>query len=93
MKKELKTVQAKKKPSDDRGVVYLGHIPHGFFEDEIEAYCSQFGRVTRVRVARSKNTGRSKGYAFVEFQHPEVAKIVAETINNYLMFNRLLKCK
>lgn len=36
-------------------------------------------------------SGRSKGYAFIEFQHPEVAKIAAETMNNYLMFNRLLK--
>lgn len=36
-------------------------------------------------------SGRSKGYAFIEFLHPEVAKIAAETMNNYLMFNRLLK--
>lgn len=36
-------------------------------------------------------TGRSKGYAFVEFAHDDVAKIVAETMNNYLMFERLVK--
>lgn len=36
-------------------------------------------------------SGRAKGYAFIEFLHPEVAKIAAETMNNYLMFNRLLK--
>lgn len=36
-------------------------------------------------------TGRSKGYAFIEFEHPEVAKIAAETMNNYLIFDRLLK--
>ena len=38
-------------------------------------------------------SGRSKGYAFVEFESPVVAKIVVDTMNNYLMFNRLLKCK
>ena len=38
-------------------------------------------------------TGNIKGYGFVEFEHDEVAKIVAETMNNYLMFNKLLKCK
>lgn len=37
-------------------------------------------------------TGGSKGYAFVEFACDEVAKIVAETMNNYMMFGRLLKC-
>ncbi len=41
----------------------------------------------------SVQTGRSKGYAFVEFECDEVAKIVADTMNNYLMFNKLLKCE
>ena len=38
-------------------------------------------------------SGRSKGYAFIEFECDEVAKVVAETMNNYLMFNKLLKCE
>lgn len=71
----------------------MGHIPHGFYEDGIKAYASQFGKVTRVRVARSKRTGRSKGFGFVEFRNPEVAKIFAETVDNYLMYDRLLKCE
>ena len=44
-------------------------------------------------MGRSKKTGASKGYAFVEFRFPEVAKIVAETMNNYLMFDKLVKCE
>lgn len=38
-------------------------------------------------------TGRSKGYGFVEFECDEVAKIVAETMNNYLIGERLIKSK
>ncbi|NWU89296.1 MK67I protein, partial [Upupa epops] len=38
-------------------------------------------------------TGGSKGYAFIEFQSDDVAKIVAETMNNYLFSERLLKCQ
>ena len=38
-------------------------------------------------------TARSKGYAFVEFACDKVAKIVAETMHNYMMFGRLLKCE
>ncbi|KAK6181466.1 hypothetical protein SNE40_009310 [Patella caerulea] len=77
----------------DRGVIYLGHIPHGFYETEMKSFFSQFGRVTRLRLARSKKTGKSKGYAFIEFEDAEVAEIAAETMNNYLMFERLLKCQ
>ncbi|EMP24381.1 MKI67 FHA domain-interacting nucleolar phosphoprotein-like protein [Chelonia mydas] len=38
-------------------------------------------------------TGDSKGYGFVEFESDEVAKIVADTMNNYLFCERLLKCE
>ena len=93
------------------GLVYVGHLPHGFYEKEITGYFSQFGTVTKVKVARNKKVlkfhlhlqsnytfsfdlqnGRCKGFAFVEFECDEVAKIVAQTMNNYMMFNKLLKC-
>ncbi|XP_026478559.1 MKI67 FHA domain-interacting nucleolar phosphoprotein-like [Ctenocephalides felis] len=73
------------------GVVYFGRIPHGFYEQEMLKYFSQFGKVKKTRVSRSKKTGRSKGYGYVEFADFDVAKIVAATMNNYLMGNRLIK--
>ncbi|XP_018055840.1 PREDICTED: MKI67 FHA domain-interacting nucleolar phosphoprotein-like [Atta colombica] len=36
-------------------------------------------------------TGKSRGYGYVEFLHSQVAKIAADTMNNYLMCGRLLK--
>ncbi|XP_044762574.1 MKI67 FHA domain-interacting nucleolar phosphoprotein-like [Coccinella septempunctata] len=71
-----------------RGLIYVGHIPHGFYEEEMKEYFSQFGRVTNVKVCRSKISGKSKGYGFIEFSTPEVANIAAETMNNYLMFKK-----
>ena len=38
----------------ERGVVYLGRIPYGFFEKELRGYFSQFGKVTRLRLSRNK---------------------------------------
>lgn len=38
-------------------------------------------------------TGGSKGYGFIEFESDDVAKIVADTMNNYLFSERLLKCE
>ncbi|XP_069791018.1 MKI67 FHA domain-interacting nucleolar phosphoprotein [Narcine bancroftii] len=83
----------KKQPKLISGVIYLGHIPKGFFEPQIWKYFSQFGTVLRLRLSRSKKSGQSKGYAFVEFECDEVARIVAETMNNYLVGERLLKCQ
>ncbi|KEP62699.1 UNVERIFIED_CONTAM: RNA recognition motif-containing protein [Hammondia hammondi] len=84
--------RSKKSPVSNRGVVYLGHLPQGFFEPQLRKFFSQFGKVTRVELRRSKRTGNSKGFAFVEFELPEVADIVAEAMNNYMMFGRTLVC-
>ncbi|KAI9023284.1 hypothetical protein DFJ74DRAFT_605955, partial [Hyaloraphidium curvatum] len=74
------------------GVIYLGRIPHGFYEEQMKEYFAQFGEITHIRLSRNKKTGRSKHYAFLEFKSAEVAKIVAETMDNYLLFGHLLKC-
>lgn len=88
---------AKTKDLDDEeakpGTVYIGHIPHGFYEEQIHDYFTQFGKVNKVRLARSKKTGGYKGYGYVQFQHEVVAQIAADTMNNYLMFDRILKCQ
>jgi len=73
-------------------VIYVGHIPDGFVEADMWKYFSQFGILKRLKLFRSKKTGKSKGFAFVHFRDSEVAKIVAGTMNNYLMFNKILKC-
>lgn len=75
------------------GVIYLGHVPHGFYEDEMKGFFSQFGRVTNVRLSRSKKTGGSKGYAFVEFADTDVARIAAKAMDSYLMGGKQLVCR
>ncbi|RMD39839.1 hypothetical protein DV735_g5287, partial [Chaetothyriales sp. CBS 134920] len=88
-KKKLSKITKSGKP----GVVYIGRIPHGFYEHQMQEYFSQFGEVTRLRLSRNRRTGASKHFAFIEFASEEVAKIVAETMDNYLMFGHILKCK
>lgn len=46
------------------GVVYLGHIPHGFYEDQIRDFFSQFGTVNKVRLSRSKKVGGSHHFQY-----------------------------
>ncbi|XP_060526328.1 MKI67 FHA domain-interacting nucleolar phosphoprotein-like [Cylas formicarius] len=85
---KLYQVGAKQKVESKRGLLYIAHIPHGFYEKEMRDYFSQFGKVTNAKVCRSRKTGNSKGYGYVEFAHAEVAKIAADTMNNYIMFKK-----
>ena len=73
-----------------RGVIYIGRLPNGFEEKELRKYFEQFGEITRLRLSRNKKTGKSKHYAFLEFKEAEVAKVAAETMDNYLLMGHLL---
>lgn len=44
-------------------------------------------------MSRSKRTAASKGYAFLQFQHSEVAEIAAEAMDGYMMFSQKLQCQ
>jgi nucleolar protein 15 len=75
------------------GTIYLGHIPHGFFEKQMHSYFTQFGTITRLRLSRNRRTGKSKHYGWVEFQSKDVAEIVAETMDGYLIHPHRMVCK
>jgi len=55
-------------------------------------FFSQFGTIKKLRLARNKKTAKSKHYAFIEFESPEIAKIVSESMNNYLLYGHKLVC-
>ena len=57
----------KLKPSEitHKGIIYVGHLPKGFEEEQLKGFFSQFGGISKIRVSRSKKTGRSKGFAYL----------------------------
>merc|ERR1711977_664556 len=86
---KIKESEASEKP----GVVYIGRIPHGFYENEMRAYFGQFGKILQLRMSRNKKTGAGKHYGWIKFESSVVADIVARTMDNYLMFGHILKVK
>ncbi|RSM09708.1 hypothetical protein CEP52_004012 [Fusarium oligoseptatum] len=92
--KVSKAVQKAAEGADeDAGVIYIGRIPHGFYEHEMRQYFEQFGTIVALRLSRNKKTGASKHYAFVKFAEATTAEIVAKTMDNYLLFGHILKCR
>lgn len=78
---------------EQKTVIKLNNIPHGFYEKQMRDYFSQFGVVKNVLLVRSDKTHKSRGFGFVEFQLPQVARAAAEAMHNYLLFNQVLKCR
>jgi RNA recognition motif. (a.k.a. RRM, RBD, or RNP domain) len=55
-------------------------------------FFSQFGDVKNVRMSRSKKTAQSKGYAFLEFKHPEVLPVFVSIAAQWHHFHPISKC-
>lgn len=91
--KKAKKAAARGAKAPGSDVVYVGHIPHGFYELEMKTFFSQFGDVRRLRLSRSKRTGGSRGYAFVQFAEASVAKVVADTMDGYLLNEKKMVCE
>ncbi|CAM6125054.1 unnamed protein product [Calypogeia fissa] len=53
----------------------------------------QFATISKLRISCNKQTGKSKHYGFIQFEVPEVAAIVAESMNNYLLMESMLQVK
>jgi len=75
------------------GVIRLTNIPHGFYEEAMQRYFGQFGKVMDIKVARSRKSAKPLGLAYVKFQYRGVARLVAQSMNGYLMFNKIMRCK
>lgn len=79
--------------SEQSNVIYMGHLPREFSEPDLMSFLAQFGRVEKVKLARSKKTNGSKGFAFVRFKKAEVANIAAEALSGYILLGqRRLVC-
>ena len=47
--------------------LYVGNLSYSVTEDELRELFAQAGGVTSVAVIKDRDTGQSKGFAFVEF--------------------------
>jgi RNA recognition motif-containing protein len=47
--------------------LYVGNLPYNTSEDDLRKTFSQYGTVESVAVITDRDTGRSKGFGFVEF--------------------------
>ena len=46
--------------------LYVGNLPYSFRDEDLQQTFSQFGSVSSAKVMMERDTGRSKGFGFVE---------------------------
>jgi RNA recognition motif-containing protein len=53
--------------------LYVGNLSFNSTEEEIKAAFGQFGEVTSVTIIKDRDTGRSRGFGFVEMENADAA--------------------
>lgn len=62
--------------------LFVGNLSYQTLENDLQDYFSQAGVVTSVNLMLDKMTGRSRGFAFVEFATAEEASKAVEQFHN-----------
>ena len=58
--------------------LYVGNIPWTAGEEELKEALSSYGQILECRIITEKNSGRSRGYGFVEAEEHVADKILEE---------------
>lgn len=58
--------------------LYVGNLPWGITEGELEDVFRQHGSVISSRIISDRDTGRSRGFGFVEVEDNDADKMISE---------------
>jgi RNA recognition motif-containing protein len=70
--------------------LYVGGLPYQTTEHDLIELFEQIGQVIEVTVITDRDTGRSKGFGFVEMGDEQAARTAIEQLNGTLLGNRTI---
>ena len=73
--------------------IFVAGLPYDLDDDELMEIFEKFGSVTSAKVAMDKETGKSKGFAFVEMPDSTEAKEAIEGLNDISLGKKPLVVK
>jgi len=71
--------------------LFIFHIPNHFTNlDMYQLFCP-YGNLLSVRIMVEKDSGRSRGFGFVSYDHPDAAALAIKELNGFAIGNKRLK--
>jgi len=71
--------------------LYVGNLNYRTTEDTLRTLFAEFGEVTSVKVITDRDTGRSKGFAFVEMASAEAAQAAITALSGKAVDDREIR--
>lgn len=71
--------------------IYVGNLPYGAGDDELRTLFETHGSVASARAVMDRETGRSRGFGFVEMPDADEANKAIEALNGQEFMGRELR--
>ena len=71
--------------------IYVGNLPFSTDSTELENLFGEYGSVDRAQVISDRETGRSRGFGFVEMSDDNEAQAAIEALNGKEVGGRQLR--
>ena len=73
--------------------LYVGNLTYDMTEADVKQLFEQFGTIDSVAVIMDRDSGRSKGFGFVEMPMAGEAKIAIKSLNNKTIGSNKIRVK
>lgn len=70
--------------------IYVGNLPWSATEEQVQSLFQEYGDVLTVKLINDRDTGRARGFAFVEMEDP-AASAAIEALDNASFGGRTLR--
>lgn len=70
--------------------IYVGNLPWAATEEQVQDLFAEYGKVLSVKLVSDRETGRARGFGFVEMEDGE-AQAAIEALGNYSFGGRTLR--
>ena len=70
--------------------IYVGNLPYSVTDADLEGAFGAYGTVERAKVILDRDSGRSRGFGFVEMPNDDEARAAMEALNGSDLAGRKL---
>ena len=70
--------------------IFVGSLPFKVEESELKEVFEEFGEVSSVKIITDRETGRSKGFGFIEMPDDEAAQKAIAEVNGAELYGRTI---
>lgn len=75
----------------DTAFIYIGGLPFELSEGDVITICSQYGEPVWVKLARDKETGKSRGFAWIKYEDQRSCDLAVDNLGGSTVMEKVLR--